>query len=121
MFGLVVAVLFVVGAVAPLAAVRSWGRWVPSRLLLGVLWAGFALLVLRGAAGVADDAVRVTGLSSTGLTGLTIEQVTGTAHPSAPELWSGRATDAYFTIGGLLFGATALAYRRTRRPSPPAA
>jgi hypothetical protein len=37
----------------------------------------------------------------------------GSADPSANTVWSGRAVDWYFTLGGLLFAAAALTYRRT--------
>jgi hypothetical protein len=79
-----------------------------------VLWAGCAVLLLRGLAGVADELLRVTGVAPGGLTGLSREQVTGFAEPSEGVLWTGRAIDGYFTLGGLLFGAAALAFRRGR-------
>jgi hypothetical protein len=115
-FSVTVVALFVAGAIVPLASVSTWGRVIPRRLLLGALWTGAAILMLRGAAGMLDETLRVTGLSPTGLTGLTREQVTGSADPSANVLWSGRAIDAYFVLGGVLFGLAARAYQRAPHP-----
>ncbi|MER6944318.1 DUF3995 domain-containing protein [Nonomuraea sp. NPDC000554] len=120
-FGVVVTAMFVVGAVIPLAAVQSWGRAIPRRLLVAALWTGCAVLTLRGLTGILDDVLRTTGLGPDGLTGLTIEQVTGTAHPGPDIIWSGRATDACFTLGGLLFALTAQATRAARAPESPEA
>jgi hypothetical protein len=50
--------------------------------------------------------------SPTGLSGLTYEQVLGTATPSAYTLWSARTIDIYFLIDGILYGATAWYARR---------
>jgi hypothetical protein len=117
-FTVVVIALFVAGTVVPLASVRPWGHVMPRWMLLSALWAGCAILLLRGGAGVVDELLRVTGLSSTGLTGLTREEVTGLTDPSAAVLWSGRAIDAYFLLGGILFGFAARAYHRSTQ-SPP--
>ncbi|MGH2586735.1 MAG: hypothetical protein ACRDJE_17605 [Dehalococcoidia bacterium] len=54
----------------------------------------------------------MTCLSPTGLTALTREQVTGSADPSATILWTGRATDTFLVLGGVLFGLAAHAYHR---------
>lgn len=105
-------VMFVAGMTVPLAIIHPWGRWIPRWMLLAALWAGCAVLALRGLAGVLDDILRTSGLATNGLTGLTYEQVTGTAHPSATTLWSARAINCYFTLGGLLFGLSALSYQR---------
>jgi hypothetical protein len=118
MYGLVVAAMFAIGAVVPLAVVQSWGRRIPRWMLLTALWTGCVLLALRGGLGLIDETLRVTGISPNGLTGLTREQVTGTAHPSASLLWAGRATDTYFTLGGLLFGITARSYPRALHSGP---
>jgi hypothetical protein len=112
MFDAVLILMTVTGLAAPLAAVHRWGRRIPASLLAAVLWAGCAVLLLRGLAGVADELLRVTGVAQGGLTGLSREQVTGFAEPSRGVLWTGRAIDGYFTLGGLLFGAAALAFRR---------
>ena len=111
----VVAALFIAGVIATLASVSHWGRLIPHRLLLAALWTGSAILALRGAAGVIDEPLRVTELSPTGLMGLTREQVTGSAHPSTNVLWSGRAIDAFFALGGVLFGLAARAHHRAPR------
>jgi hypothetical protein len=103
--------LFAAGLVVPLAAAQSWGRRFSRWLLLAMLWAGSAVLIVRGFAGIVDDLLRIGG-SATGLTGLTIEQVLGTANPSAVDRWTGRVTDWYFTLGGVLFAVAAVAYRR---------
>jgi hypothetical protein len=51
-----------------------------------------------------DDAVRALGISSCGITGLSYQDILGTAHPSTYTLISGAAIDAYFLIGGILYG-----------------
>ena len=71
------------------------------------MWAGAAVLTARGIIGVVDDALRFTGLVETGLSGLSDEQVLGTAHPSAYTIWSTIGIDAFFAAGGLLFGRAA--------------
>ena len=103
---------FAAGLVVPWAAARR-----PTRLLRAFLLAGAVLLLLRGGAGHLDDLLRATGHDG-GLTGLTVEQVLGTAHPSAAQLWTGRLTDAYFTLGGLLFAAAAARSGKTRPQGP---
>ncbi len=119
LFGLAVAVSFALGAVVPFAAVRPWGSRLPRWMLVTALGIGCALLTLRGLAGLADDLLRVTGIADNGLTGLTWEQTLGSAHPSARTLWSGRAIDAYFTLGGLLFGLAARSCRAASREQRP--
>jgi hypothetical protein len=50
----------------------------------------------------------------------TLEQVSGTAHPSAWAVFAGGCTDLLFTVGGLAFGLAAIAYQRAwhrRTPS----
>lgn len=49
-----------------------------------------------------------------GLTGLTYREELGVAHPSAYTLICGTAIDLYFTVGGVLFLAAAIAHRRSR-------
>ena len=46
-----------------------------------LMWAGAVVLGARGAVGLLDDALRFSGLAETGLSGLTDEQVLGTARP----------------------------------------
>lgn len=107
-FNVVVLAMFAAGLVVPLALVRPWGRRAPRWTLLALAWLGCAVLAARGAAGVADSLGRATGVLPRGLTGLSYEQTLGQAHPSAYTLWSGAAIDAYFLIGGFLFGLAGL-------------
>jgi hypothetical protein len=100
-FTIVVVGMFAAGLAVPLALARGAG---PRRVLVGLMWAGAAVLVLRGAMGVVDDVLRVTGLSETGLTGLSDEEALGVADPSAYTIWSSVGIDAFFAAGGLLFG-----------------
>jgi Protein of unknown function (DUF3995) len=103
-FTIAVVGMFVAGLAVPLAIVRGAGR---RRLLAWLMWAGAAVLVVRGLAGLVDDALRFTGLAETGLSGLTDEQVLGTAHPSAYTIWSTIGLDSFFAAGGLLFARAA--------------
>jgi hypothetical protein len=100
LFTTTVAGMFLAGLLVPAALAREIG---PRRLLAGLMWAGAAVLAARGAAGLVDDAIRFTGLSETGITGLSNEQVLGTAHPSAYTIWSTVGIDSFFALGGLLF------------------
>ncbi len=113
-FTVLVLVLFALGTVLPLAFVQAWGRRIPRWILLTMAWVAAVLLSLRALAAFADDAMRTVFGSSTGLTGLTYEQLLGTATPSAYTLWSARAIDFYFLLGGILYGATAWFARRRR-------
>jgi hypothetical protein len=101
--------MFAAGLAVPLAALRGRG---PRRLVLGLLSAGAAVLAVRGLAGLADDALRFSGLAERGLSGLSDEQVLGTADPSAYTIWSTVGIDAFFAAGAALFGAAALHVRR---------
>jgi hypothetical protein len=112
----VVLAMVAVGTALPLALAQAWGRRIPRPVLLSAAWMGCVLLGARGLMGVGDDVVRATGILPNGLTGLTMEQVSGTAHPSAWELFAGGFTDLLFAGGGLAFGLAALAYQRARRP-----
>jgi hypothetical protein len=76
---------------------------------------GFVALAVRGGAGIVDSLLRVAGVLPRGLTGLTYQQILGQSDPSAYTLWSGAAIDAYFLIGGILFGLAARRYRRQSR------
>ena len=107
---------FPLGVWVCLAIARGWARHRMRRLAATVAFLACVLLVLRGGSGVIDELTRVTGLLPDGITGLSREEAMGTAHPSAHELWSSRATDAYFLAGGLLFGL--LAYRHVRSTNP---
>jgi hypothetical protein len=110
----VVLVMVAVGTVLPLALAQAWGRRIPRPVLLSAAWTGCALLGARGLMGIGDDIVRATGILPDGLTGMTAEQVSGTAHPSAWEVFAGGSTDLLFTGGGLAFGLAAIAYQRAR-------
>jgi hypothetical protein len=121
LFTSVVAAMFAAGLAVPLAVMRGVG---PRRLLVWLLWAGAAVLAVRGVSGLVDDVLRFSGLVETGITGLSDEQVLGSAHPSAYTIWSTVALDSFFLAGGLLFGRTAhrarRGGRRIRRSSGPA-
>jgi hypothetical protein len=54
-----------------------------------------------------DDGRRVTGLVDSGLTGLSNEDVLGSADPSTSMMLSTVAIDSIFLAGGLLFGHAA--------------
>ena len=109
-FNAMVLTMFVAGLVVPLALVRPRGRKVPQGTLLALAWSGCAVLAARGGAGIVDSLLRATDVLPRGLTGLSYEQTLGQAHPSAYTLWSGTAIDAYFLIGGILFGIAARLY-----------
>lgn len=118
--GAVILVMFVVGTILPLAFVQRWGRRIPRWMLLTMAWIAAGLLTARALVAFLDDAMRTWFGSATGLSGLTYEQLLGTADPSAYTLWSARAIDAYFLIGGVLYGVTAwLAHRQRPRPDSP--
>jgi hypothetical protein len=116
LFTLAVSAMFAAGLAVPLAVMRGAG---PRRLLAGLLWAGAAVLAARGVAGLADDALRFSGLADTGITGLTDEEVLGTSAPSAYTIWSTVGIDAFFLAGGALFARAARHAHRSRRPGLP--
>ncbi len=117
LFTVPVVAMFAAGLVIPLALARGVG---PRRLLVWLMWAGAAVLVARGLVGLTDDVLRFTGLVETGLSGLSDEQVLGTADPSAYTIWSVFGLDAFFVAGGVLFGRAALAERPAGAVSAPA-
>ncbi len=106
-FSVVVFGMFVAGLVVPSALVRPWGRRVPRRLLVWLMWLGCLVLVARGGSGLLDDGLRFTDLADTGLTGLTNKDAVGSAHPSTHTMLSTVAIDSIFLAGGLLFGHAA--------------
>jgi hypothetical protein len=110
-FTVVVAGMFAAGLAVPLAVARGRG---PRRLLAGLLWAGAAVLAARGLAGLADDALRFSGLAERGLSGLSDEEVLGSADPSAYTIWSTVLIDGFFVAGGALFGVAAWRVRPPR-------
>ena len=101
MFTVAVAGMFAAGLAVPLALAQQVG---PRRLLVWLMWAGAAVLTLRGVVGLVDDTIRFSGLVETGLSGLSDQQVLGTAHPSAYTVWSTIGIDVFFALGALLFG-----------------
>jgi hypothetical protein len=104
LFTVAVVGMFAAGVAVPLAVARGRG---PRRLLLGLLWAGAAALALRSLLGLADDALRFGGLAERGLSGLSDEEVLGSADPSAYTIWSTVGIDAFFAAGAVLFAAAA--------------
>jgi hypothetical protein len=109
-FNVLVDGTFALGFLVPLAIARGWARGRLAKPVAILAWLGCAILVLRGAAGLIDDLTRAAGLLPGGITGLSTEQTTG----SAALTWSGWAIDAYFLIGGLIFGLLACRYRARR-------
>ncbi|GAA5180399.1 hypothetical protein GCM10023322_12610 [Rugosimonospora acidiphila] len=114
-FTVALGVMFIIGAVVPLAFSMPWGAKLPGWTLVTCSWIGGVLLTLRGLSGLLDTALRSTGLAHNGLTGMTYQHTLGDAHPSAYTLWSTSSIDAYFLIGGILFCTVAVADRRARR------
>jgi hypothetical protein len=115
-YAVVVGALFVAGTLLPLLLALPLRRPLPRRCTTAALAVGTGLLLLRGLAGLLDTALREAGIAERGITGLTYEQITGDADPSAATLWSGTAIDAIFVLGGLLFGWTLRRYLRAGRP-----
>lgn len=103
-FTIVVALMFVIGIAAPIALLRDTGHRVLRRLLVASLWIGCLVLLARGVSGLIDSVVRSLGISSGGITGLSYQDILGTPHPSTYTLISGTAVDAYFLLGGILYG-----------------
>jgi hypothetical protein len=117
-FSVVVFGMFAAGVLVPSAVARPWGRRVPRRLLVWLMWIGCLVLVARGGSGLFDDGLRFTGLVDSGLTGLSNEDVLGSADPSTSTMLSTVAIDSIFLAGGLLFGhAARLAGARPPDPS----
>ncbi len=104
LFMVAVVGMFAAGLAIPLAVVRGVG---PRRVVVVLLWAGAAVLAARGLTGFVDDGLRFSGLVETGLSGLSDEQVLGTADPSAYTIWSTIGLDGFFVAGGLLFARAA--------------
>ncbi|CAN5516720.1 hypothetical protein BH10ACT11_BH10ACT11_02470 [soil metagenome] len=106
------AAVLLLGMWVCLAIARGWPRGRMRRVALVVVWLGCAVLFVRGAAGLIDDLTRAVGLLPTGLTGLTLKQTMGAAYyRSASALWSGDLIDAYFLVGGMIFGVLGFRYR----------
>lgn len=120
-FAILVAGMFAVGIWLPVAIVSGRNPHLTRPLIVTCIGIGSVLLLVRGTAGLFDQALRETGLATHGLTGLSYQQVTGDAHPSAYTLWSGVAVDAYFVLGGLLHGLLWLRLRTGTAVSPDSA
>jgi hypothetical protein len=114
-FTAVLGVMFVVGAVVPLAFSMPRGAKFPRWALATCSWIGGVPLTLRGLSGLLDTLLHGTGLAHNGLTGMTYQEILGDAHPSAYTLWSTSSIDMYFFLGGILFCVIAVAHRRARR------
>lgn len=104
-----------VGLLVCWAVVRDWRGTRLTRGIAVLLQVGAAVLLLRGGAGIIDDLTRATGMLSNGLTGSSLKEVSGTMTQSA--LWSGRAIDLYFLVGGLIFASLAWSCRVSRQGS----
>ncbi|MFC5182055.1 DUF1345 domain-containing protein [Actinomadura harenae] len=116
-FSVIVLLMVAVGVALPLALVQAWGRRVPAWMLAAGVWFGCVLLGARGFSGVADAIARATGVLPHGLTGMTTEQVYGSAHPSVWARVAGAVTDVMFAVGGVVFGVAGVAFRRVQRTS----
>jgi hypothetical protein len=116
-FTVVVAGMFAVGLAVPIALLRNRSRGAIHRTLVLLLWAGCLVLAVRGGSGLLDDVVRDVGLSSGGITGLSYQYTLGTAHPSTYTLVSTATIDAYFLLGGILYGWAARTARVRAAPA----
>ena len=90
-FEIVVVLMFAAGLGVPMALLRGTPDGKRRRLLAALMWTGAVLLVARGGTGLLDDAVRQSGLSDGGITGLSYERTLGTPTPPTYTLIS---TDA---------------------------
>jgi hypothetical protein len=123
-FTVVTGGMFAAGFAVPSALASQWGRRLPRRLLVRMMWAGAIVLLLRGGSGLVDDVVRFSGLYGGGLTGLSTRDVLNSAHPSTHTKLSTVAIDSIFFVGGVLFGRSARLARsvsRSRRLRDPLA
>ncbi|TWS23577.1 DUF3995 domain-containing protein [Tsukamurella sputi] len=91
-----VAIVCIVGALACLATVLSFGRRVPPRLLLTVLWVGAAALTLRAVTAGLQDALLEAGVLHT-----TADFDWSVVH------WRLAVWTPWFAIGAVLFALTA--------------
>jgi hypothetical protein len=116
-FDLLIAAAFPIGVLTCLAIARGWARGGWALAAMTLVWTGCVLLLARGGLGVVDDLSRVTGVLRNGITGLSLQDTTGTQHPSAYIQWSSRAIDIYFMTGGIIIGVLARRYSRLRNQS----
>lgn len=104
--GWAVGVAKFIGGLLPLAAVQPWGKRVPRWLLLTCLWAGGIGMTLYGMASFVQHALMMTGV---------IALPAGLGRVGAR--WHLVLWDPWWTLGGILFLATArLANRSTQSP-----
>lgn len=106
-FAVVTGSMFAAGLVIPSALAWSWGRRLPRRLLVGLMWAGAFVLLARGGSGWVDDALRFSGLYDGGLTGLSTKDVLDSAHPTTYTKLSTISIDSIFFTGGVIFAYAA--------------
>lgn len=118
LFFLVVIAMFLGGILVPLAMVHAWGYKLPRWVVLSTCWIGSITLMVRACASFVDDFTRTTGLLQNGITGMTYAQTTGASQITANTLWSGRAIDAYFLLGGILYGLAAWYYHKQKHGNP---
>jgi hypothetical protein len=122
MFNVVVDGAWPLGALVCLAIARGWARGRLAPPAKALVWVGCVVLLLRGGAGILDDATRATGLLPNGITGLSLNDTTGHAHLR----WADWAIDGYFLAGGIIFCLLAVRSRalhvhsRRRSPGDPA-
>jgi hypothetical protein len=95
------------GALVCLAIARGWAQGRLARPAKALVWVGCVVLLLRGGAGILDDATRATGLLPNGITGLSLKDTTGHAHLR----WTDWTIDGYFLVGGIIFWLLAVVYR----------
>jgi hypothetical protein len=107
----VIVAMTAVGTILPVALATQWGRRLPRTLLLTLGWIAFGVLGGRTMAGVADTALRLAGARG-GLTGLTVEQVMGTASPGQWDWVASYTTDGLFALGAVAFGVATLHFQR---------
>ncbi|MEO3768754.1 hypothetical protein [Micromonospora sp. B9E7] len=98
-FNVVLISMSTVGAAVLVATVRPWARRLPRWTILAPLWFGSVLLVVRGAPGLVENLLMVTGVRRGGFV--------GAQDISTGEFWAGLAINTYFFAGAvLLVGAT---------------
>jgi hypothetical protein len=94
-FDLIVALLFLLAGAIALAVVRPWGARVPRWILATGLWTAAVALGLRGAAGIIQDLLVLTGVL-----------------PGVLTRWV--VYDFWFLLCGMLFGALAWQIRSVK-------
>ncbi|MCG5457268.1 hypothetical protein PSH03_002375 [Micromonospora sp. PSH03] len=109
-FNVVLISMSTIGAAVVLATVRPPARRRPRWLLLTPLLFGSILLVIRGAPGMAENLLMVSGIRRGGFVGV--------ADISTGEFWTGIGINTYFFAGAVLLVGTTVSYgRRSGNPS----